>query len=327
MLILDRIFGKLEIIEPVVVDLVQSPVLQRLKKINQAGYPEPFFGINSSNRFEHSVGVYGWLKRYGAPLAEQISGLIHDVSHTAFSHCSDYVLAAKGQEEFQKYQDDIFEHFVLKSEIPEILKRHDCDIGYILDDKNFPLKETELPDLCADRIDYSVRDMLIHKKITVSVVNELLDNLTVQDKKWVFKNLAGAKQFAEIFSTANTELYCGIKSAVMFQTVSDYLRYALDKKYIVKADLFGTDMEVIEKINHHLAYDTELNKYWARMNNKYGYEINLENYDARVVCKSRVVDPLFLKDGIITRYSGINLEWKEFYRREMQPKEYFIKFN
>ena len=41
------------------------------------------------------------------------------------------------------------------SEIPNILERYGFNLDYILDDKNFPLKERSLPDLCADRIDYA----------------------------------------------------------------------------------------------------------------------------------------------------------------------------
>jgi HD superfamily phosphohydrolase len=82
--------------------------------------------------------------------------LIHDVSHGAFSHCLDYVFDEGSQKE-QTHQDNIFEKFVKESGIPRILETYGIDINYVVDDKNFPLKERLLPDLCADRIDYILR--------------------------------------------------------------------------------------------------------------------------------------------------------------------------
>ncbi|MBI2263045.1 HD domain-containing protein [Candidatus Berkelbacteria bacterium] len=164
MQIKDRVYGEVEISEPVLLEIINSPTLQRLKEINQAGYFEPHFSGTAHSRFEHSIGVYLLLKMYGALLEEQIAGLIHDVSHSAFSHCIDYVLDA-GSEKEHNHQDNVFDEFVRKSEIPGILKKYGLDLEYILDDKNFPLKEKDLPDLCADRIDYSLRTATSFKEI------------------------------------------------------------------------------------------------------------------------------------------------------------------
>ena len=84
----DSVYGMIQIDDPAVRALIASPSLQRLKEIDQAGFLTPFRPEEDKiTRFEHSVGVYVLLKLYGASLEEQVSGLIHDVSHTAFSHC------------------------------------------------------------------------------------------------------------------------------------------------------------------------------------------------------------------------------------------------
>ena len=110
---IDRVYGEFEITEPVILELINSASLQRLKDVDQAGYrplwvkPDVDTGEYDHSRFAHSVGVYLLLRKYGVSLEEQIAGLIHDISHSAFSHCIDYILNS-GSEKKHDHQDNIF---------------------------------------------------------------------------------------------------------------------------------------------------------------------------------------------------------------------------
>lgn len=319
----DRVYGSFEITEPIILELINSPTLQRLKEIDQAGYFEPQFPGSVHSRFEHSVGVYLLLKKYKASIEEQIAGLIHDVSHSAFSHCIDYILDA-GSEKEHSHQDNVFDDYVRKSEIPEILKKYNLDLEYILDDKNFPLKEKDLPDLCADRIDYSLRGAIVFREMRDG--KYFIGNLTAQGGKWIFKDFESAKKYAELFLKLNTNYYAGLPSAVMFRTVGDYLRHALVKEYISETDLYSTDKIVLAKIEPHTKSDSRLNLLFERMNNKIGVRNDPINYDGKVFCKSRVVDPLCWHNGKTKRVSEIEPGWVDIVKKESKPKEYFLKF-
>ncbi len=327
----DRVYGEFEIKESVILELINCPALQRLKEIDQAGYrplwlkPDAYTGEHDHSRFAHSLGVYLLLYKYNAPLQEQIAGLIHDVSHSAFSHCIDYVLDA-GSEKEHSHQDNFFDSYVRKTEIPEIIKKLGFDLEYILDDKNFPLKEKSLPGLCADRIDYSLRTAVIFGELNEQDKNYLLKNLITESNNWVFKNYDSAKKYAELFLKLNTIYYSGLPSAVMFRAVGDYLRYALQKSYISENDLYTTDKAVVEKIKISLDRDDRLKLFWDRMNNKIKASNNPDNYDAQIFCKSRVVDPLF-KDGEVSkRVSEAEPIWGDIIKQELKPKQYFLKF-
>lgn len=320
----DRVYGNFEIEEPVILELINSKTFQRLKEIDQAGYFEPHFPGTAHSRFEHSIGVYLLLKMYGASIEEQIAGLIHDVSHSAFSHCIDYVLDA-GSEKEHNHQDNVFDEFVRKSEIPVILKKYNLDLEYILDDKNFPLKERDLPDLCADRIDYSLRTATVFKEIENG--KYFTDNLLAENGKWIFKNFESAKKYAELFLKLNTDYYAGLPSAVMFRTVGDYLRYALSKNYISETDLYTTDKVVLGKIEPHIKTDSQLSLLFDRMNNKIGFRNDPNDYNGKVFCKSRVVNPLCWHEGKIKRVSDVKPSWNDIIERESKPKEYFLKFD
>jgi HD superfamily phosphohydrolase len=323
---IDKVYGENEINEPVILDLINSKALQRLKGINQAGYLDPFSpgGPATITRFEHSLGVFLLLKKYRASLDEQIAGLIHDVSHSAFSHCIDYVLDSGSGKE-QDHQDNIFANFVKNSDIPKISEKYSLDLDYILDDLNFPLKERDLPDLCADRIDYSLRTSIDFGDINQGEAKIILDNLIADKGRWIFKDFESGKKFAELFYLQNEKYYAGPASAAMFITVGDCLKYALEKKYIFKEDFYETDEVVLNKIKSNLKNDEKLNNLFLRMNAKIPFKVNLDP-SGRIFCKSRVVDPLVLENGEIKRVSDIDKSWREKVRRESEPKQYLVEF-
>lgn len=321
---IDIVYGSFEVTEPVILELIYSSALQRLKDIDQGGYPQPFFSGASYSRFEHSVGVYLLLNMYGAPIEEQVAGLIHDVSHSAFSHCIDYALDA-GSEKEQSYQDTIFERFVRRSEIPDILEKYKFDPDYIFDDAHFPLKETKLPDVCADRIDYSLRTACEYGEAESG--RGTIQNLTAEDGRWVFTNFESAESYAEFFLDISKRYYAGFASAVMLRTVGTYVRYALAQGYITEDDLYTTDKIVLEKIKPHIEIDPTLKRLSDRMNNRIGCNNSPGDYDERVFVKSRAVDPLCWHDGQVKRISEIKPVWSDVVAQESQPKEYFLKFD
>ncbi len=327
----DRVYGTFEINDPIILDLINSPEMQRLKKIDQGGYralwvrPEADISDEDHSRFAHSVGVYLLLRKYDASLPEQISGLLHDVSHGAFSHCLDYVFSS-GSETDHTHQDNTFVDFVRHSDIPKILDRHGLDTDFILDDANFPLKETKLPDLCADRIDYSLRTAILFGEISSADVGYFLDNLVTQNNSWVFKNFESAKKYAEMFRKINNIYYSDLSSAIMFRVVGDCLKYALEKKYISEADLYTDDAMVVDKIRGFVEEDAQLKILFDRMNNKTQITNNPDKYDATVFCKSRMINPFCLVNGVLKRIGEIDPAWEEIVKTESQPKKYFLRF-
>lgn len=320
----DKVYGQIEINEPVILDLMKGPSLERIKGVDQHGYFEPYFPGTAFSRFEHSVGVLVLLKKFGAPLEEQIAGLIHDVSHTIFSHVGDYVY---GSEANHNFQDNCHQKFVEKSEIPEILNKYGFDYKYILDEKNFPLKEQKLPDLCADRIDYFLRDVKATNKVNSDVIHQFLSGLVIFNKYWVFKNKSLAKQYALLYLEMNNWFWSGLESAVMFKTTGELLKFAISKKIITRDDLFTTEEKVWRKIRAAAKTDTDLNNLVERADNKFEYMASSkDDYDLYSQVKSRVVDPLILVKGSLKRLSESEPEFLELKHKYSEPKEYYIKF-
>lgn len=113
----DDLYGSYKL-EPVLQELIETKEMQRLKKVQQGGatiFANPKW---NTARFEHSIDTMLCMKLLGQPLDVQIHVLLHDVSHTDFSHVVDYVSQLK-----ENYHELIFKDVIHQSTIPLILQK------------------------------------------------------------------------------------------------------------------------------------------------------------------------------------------------------------
>lgn len=324
----DKIYGEFEINDEVILELIFSKPLQRLKKIDQAAYSKGFYpqaDYKNNTRYAHSVGVYLLLRKYNAPIEEQIAGLIHDVSHSAFSHAVDYALA-EGSGKTQGHQDRVFNKFVKESEISKLLKKHDFELEYILDDSNFPLKENELPDICADRIDYFLRNAVSYGDITSEGVRNILLQLKAVNGKWIFNNYESARRFAEIAFKVNKDYFSSLTSAAMFMGVGNYIKHALKNSYVSEKDLYEDDEFMLKKIEKYHKKDVKLLKLFNRIDKGVKYINDPKKYEQVVYVKSRVIDPLYFERDTVQRVSKNDSDWDKLIKENLQPKKYYLRF-
>jgi len=333
----DPLYRKVEINEPVLLDLINTQAVKRLQGISLAGYNPncPRCNHPCFDRYNHSIGVLLLLKRFNAPIEEQIAGLIHDVSHTAFSHTIDYIEDDKESQKDQSTQDKNHHKVIMNSEIPDILKHYGIDINYILDDKNFPLKENDLPDVCADRIDYSLRQFYETDQLINEVEKDfLLDNLTIYNNQFVFKNFDSAKLFADLFWYMDENHWSSLSSAIMLSLGGKLFSYAIKQGYIPKKMLFeSNDKEIVDLVRQKRVEDETIRKFMSLAEEPIEHFENVgrelpsdENYIDHIFCKVRKADPYFIQDNSLKRVSDVDNEFKKKIIKAPKFKEYFVKF-
>ncbi|HUD05168.1 MAG TPA: HD domain-containing protein [Patescibacteria group bacterium] len=299
MIINDRIYGKVKITSPGLIELIQSKSMQRLKKIAQHGLPNEYYPFKGGNRFEHCVGVMLLLERLGAKEEEQAAGLLHDVSHTAFSHVIDWVV---GTGKTEDYQDEHHAEIINCPELSQILTKHKIDVGKIANYHHyFPLLEKAIPDLCADRIDYSLREF------PLSVVKRCLKALVVQDNKIVFKDAKSALTFAQNYLKRQIEHWGGYEAVVRYAILAKILKKALRLKIIVMDDFRKDDAYIINKLKK--SKDEEILSLLKVLRKKSLKELSKGQKIAHK--KFRYVDPLFLRNGVLIRLSKVDKKFKK----------------
>jgi HD superfamily phosphohydrolase len=309
MLIEDAVYGDREVKEEVLKELIDSRPFQRLKNIHQAG-PQPFFMDKyPMTRYEHSIGVMLLLRGHGASLEEQIAGLLHDVPHTAFSHMIDFVYDTDEHD----YHDRFLEKVVKDSEIPGILEKHGLDVDYILDEDNFGLLERDAPDLCADRIDYFLRDS---KRYGDWKVDHFVEALTTAEGMFVLDDKETAIEYGKRYADADEEWWANPKEVVLTEIFAEAVKEALKQDILSEEELFGTDEEVMEKLKN---WDNELiQEKLQLLDNGFEIELEAEDPDMEVKTKARAVDPPVLVDGEVRKASEFSEELEERIEEHME---------
>jgi HD superfamily phosphohydrolase len=263
-------------------------------------------------RYEHSLGVMLFLRLKGASLEEQIAGLLHDIPHTVFSHAVDFLF----NDESFEFHEKFHEKLVTESLIPTVLERHGYDLKRILDENNFSLLENKIPNICADRIDYTLREF-VAKEGKNPKIKEYIDNITIHKKSFVFTDKEIAKEFSERFLEM-IQRWGSAEELATQQIIVSLLKMGLDKKIIDYDDLFTTDLKVFNKLK--AAHDKEIDEKFKLLNPNLKVKNDPEDYDYYAKEKNRYIDPFVLNEN--KRVSEI---YPEFYNLLKDHKEYIKK--
>lgn len=167
--------------ERYLLDLVNSPEFQRLRRIRQLGVSNMTYPGAEHTRFSHSLGVLnfagrilhhlrcryegekdivGLIDKFGPTV--KAAALLHDTGHGPFSHMLERAVQATAKHEDRTI--DIIS--AEESSIPGILRGNDIDPSDVLSiiDGTFPyrfLRDIVSSQLDADRMDYLLRDSMM----------------------------------------------------------------------------------------------------------------------------------------------------------------------
>ncbi len=264
-------------------EVIKNPGVQRLKKVHQNGADYLVNPNIDTSRFEHSLGVAILCKRFGCDKDEIIAALVHDISHTAFSHLVDQLYKRKDQ----AFHEDHHRRFIEEYGLDELVKKHEYDPGYIFDEDNFTVLERDVPDLCADRLDYMLRDLYKYGFIGKKEIVGILRGLTVEDGIIVAKNKECARKVMDMFMQLNREIFFDKMNEAAAMLLKEVLERAMDKDIIVEEDLFSHDERVLEKVRE----DEELSRKLDRITPEIEVSTGAEDDRYEVIRKHRVVDP------------------------------------
>jgi HD superfamily phosphohydrolase len=300
MLIEDAVYGTHHIHEPVLIATRHSAALQRLQGIHQGGAAFLVRARRDVSRYEHSVGVMLLIRMLGGSVQEQLAGLLHDVSHTAFSHVVDYALSNHTEDFHEQHFESIMERFA----VPALLQRYGISMTDILPVDQWPLLEQEMPDLCADRIDYTLRDLLHIGYIDNPSIQRFLSQLQAHEGKIVCRSLDAALWFTEQYARLILELFLHPVELFASQQLAEALRIALTNGILQENDLFLQDDALLTRLQ--AAHHPDIARHLAYLHPALQVEEDTTGTAKKASIKARLVDPPVLQpDGRVMRCSEL----------------------
>lgn len=243
--IVQTVWGPATVTSPMLIELLDSKPMQRIKKVEHLG-PLAFFNLAPhSSRYDHCVGVMVLLQKAGESEIAQAAGLLHDASHTAFSHIADYLFKKINQD--KAHQDDVHLEVLQKMGIGALAKKY----GYSLEQfdpeiKEYKALECPLPDLCADRIQYNLQVAVKCKNLTQKQAKAMFDDVEFKDGNWYFKTQELARTFCDTAIYIVYSMYDHPFNCAFYHIFADALQRAIDIKLISHEMVqFSTDRKIL----------------------------------------------------------------------------------
>ena len=291
---------------PIFIDpYLASKSMQRLKGVDMncglqfTSHPD-FSSYGPYSRYEHSVGVACIIWYFTHDKKQTLAGLFHDISTRAFSHVIDFV--RKDYLVQESTEDNTRQFILLDPVIMNQLLFDGISVDEVFDYHVYPIADNDAPRLSADRLEYTLGNLLNYRKRTIEEIEKYYKDLTVgisEDGKqeMMFQNLNIAEEFA--FGA----LSCGMIYSCDFdrygmEKLAEILRKALKDNILTESDLYLSEVEVVNKLSH-----SDLRNTWNEYTRLYDV-VKDSTGDIMVNAKKRYIDPYVCKHGRVTTFSA-----------------------
>ncbi len=311
----DRLYGTIILEEPVILALIETAAVQRLQGVLQHGITGLIGITKPVTRFEHSLGTMILIKSQGANLEEQIASLLHDVSHTVFSHVIDYVYHNHNN---QSFHDEHKASYIAGTNLPDVLARFGFDWLDFLDETRFPLLEQPAPALCGDRVDYFLRDSLDLDLATKKEVDWMLSHLRVYQDRFVVDDLDTARWLGDTYIAADKASWANFREVGIYELTAQAIRWALKQGVLNEADLWSQDRVVWQKLL--ATNDPDLHLMLANITPETHFVWDEQTPDFTVGTKIRTVDPDVVIDDKCAPLSTIDPAFAQRRTKYLQDK-------
>jgi len=303
-------------------EIITSRTMERLEYIDQGG-PGAYFGYEPHfDRRKHSLAVAALIQFFAGKLEEIITGLLHDASHTAFSHCGD-LFHEKDMSSESSYQDDIHLQFLATHDVNAIIEKYGETTLQTFDPKNDEYKRLEqpLPDMCADRIAYNLQTALAYDLFTHDEVLFVIEHLHFENNQWFFDDVQTAKTFAQLPIIFLYRIWANPKNIALFYFFVAALKQAVSIGILSEEIMDnGTDQDVMKILKE--SEDETIKKLLICCSDINHHHIILQETDGEPTTiftksKCRAIDPLvqIYPGASLQRLSEIDPDFKEKFEK------------
>ena len=291
-------------------ECITAPCLKRLKAVGMncgceyTAFPR-FAGLSPYSRFDHSVGVALIVWHFTHDEQQAVAGLLHDVATPVFAHVVDFL---RGDYLVQESTEDGTRAIIEGDEaLQRVLSAHGLVTDGVCDYHLYPIADNDSPKLSADRLEYTLGNLLNYRIRTIDEVKAFYADLSVGTNEdgapeLVFSDARLAEDFA-FASLACSKIYVSDEDRYAMQMLSELLKDAIGLGVLTEADLYTTEPEVIAKLLRDERTAAAWTRYRAYHAMRRAAAPKGEGQWRRIAAKKRYIDPLIRGVGRVSAYS------------------------
>ena len=240
-------------------EYIETPALQKQKYISTTCgtiYSDLFENQRFYSSLDHAIGVALVVWHFTHDKKQTLSGLFHDIATQVFKHCVDFM---NGDHLTQESTEDLTTEMIAGSpEISRLLERDGILVSEADNYHLYPIADNDTPKLSADRLEYSLANMLFAYGVAdLTEIREMYADIVVQSDENGVKELGfQTKKIARKFVKLTSQLsifYREDRTRYSMQLIADILKKMSEAGKLSVADLY--QMKESEVINLILASD------------------------------------------------------------------------
>lgn len=232
--------------------LASAARMQRLRKVGMNCGCEytswPLFkALRPYSRYEHSLGTALIVWNFTLSPEQSIAALFHDISTPCFAHSIDFMLGDyKNQEATETRTRDMIES---SAEIVSVLSDMGLEVDQVCNYHIYPAADSPAPHLCADRLEYSLRNMVNYGVCTAETAERLYrDVILVENEcgfeEFAFRTFESGQDFA--FNALRcSHVYACEEDRYTMQILSELVATAIGRGTITADDLYDLTEDII----------------------------------------------------------------------------------
>ncbi len=235
-----------------ILEMLRTPSLQRLRDVGMnCGCEYTSFPIflrpGSYHRYEHSLGAALIVWRFTGDLKQATAALLHDIATPVFAHVIDFVRGDYiKQEATEAGTREIIE---ADSQLLSILNRYLLAVDDVCDYHVYPIADNDSPRLAADRLEYTLGNILHYGFGTAETVDRIYQDLTVLTAEdgaaeIGFRHADIALEFSQL-ALCCSKLYVSPEDRYAMQRLAELIRDANRAGILNTEALYTTEQQVI----------------------------------------------------------------------------------
>ena len=264
-------------------------------------------------RYDHSMGAAMIVWRFTHSEAQTLAAAFHDIATPCFAHVVDFMA---GDHMKQESTESRTRRTIEESEgIGRMLQDTGLSVDDVADYHRYPVADNETPKLSADRLEYTLGNLMNFGRRSEKQISAYLADLKIGTNEegapeLVFQHAETAADFA-FGALEMGRIYVSDEDRFAMETLAGILKEAVSVGVITTADLWTTETRVIAKLKQDPYFSDRWNHFcgYCRIRRGTGTVIH---------AKKRYIDPLSENGGRVTEFRSDFREMARAFLSESQ---------